>query len=64
MIKVVADAADGTGVRLDGLGLQAFELEVLEMRLVLPLKVIVGGGSSYWFVLTKYCRINPSALRG
>ena len=44
MIKVVADAADGAGVRLDGLGLQAFELEVLEMRLVLPLKVIGGGG--------------------
>ena len=44
MIKVVADAADGAGVRLDGLGLQSFELEVLEMRLVLPLKVIGGGG--------------------
>ncbi len=44
IIKVVADAADGAGVRLDGLGLQAFKLEVLEMRLVLPLKVI-GGGS-------------------
>jgi len=27
---VVAYAADGAGVRLDGLGLQAFELEVLE----------------------------------
>ncbi|MDP1864308.1 MAG: hypothetical protein Q8K52_10420 [Thiobacillus sp.] len=38
--KVVADAPDGAGVSLDGLGLQAFEFEVLEMRLVLPVKVL------------------------
>jgi hypothetical protein len=44
MIEVVTDAADGARVCLDGLGLQAFEFEVFEMRLVLPLKVIGGGG--------------------
>ncbi len=40
MVKVVAHAANGAGVRLDGLGLQSLELEVLEMRLVLPVKVL------------------------
>src|SRR3990172_10378589 len=42
MTKVVADSADGARVSLDGLGLQSFELEVLEMRLVLPVKVLGG----------------------
>jgi hypothetical protein len=59
VVEVVADAANGARVGLDGLGLQPLELEVLEMRLVLPVKV--GGAmlSSCWFILTKYCRITP-----
>ncbi len=39
VIEVPADAPDGARVGLDGLGLQPLELEVLEMRLVLPVKV-------------------------
>ena len=39
MIETCADAADGARVRIDGLGLQALELEVLEMCLVLLVKV-------------------------
>ena len=39
MIETCADAADGARVRIDSLGLQALELDVLEMCLVLPVKV-------------------------
>jgi len=39
MIEARADAAYGARVSLDGLGLQTFELEVLEMCLVLLVKV-------------------------
>ena len=42
VIEVRADAADGARVGFDGLGLQALELEMLEMGLVLPVKS--GGG--------------------
>ena len=38
-VKILAQAPDGAGVGVDGLGLQPLELEVLQMRLVLPLKV-------------------------
>ena len=38
-IEARADAAYGARVRLDGLGLQTFELEVLEMCLVLLAEV-------------------------
>ena len=37
--KVPAQAPDGAGVGFDGLGLQSLELEVLQMRLVLPIEV-------------------------
>ena len=40
--KIRADAPYGAGVCLYGLRLQPLELEVLEMRLVLPVKVIGG----------------------
>ena len=55
--KVVTDAPDGAGVGVNGFGLQAFEFEVFEMRLVLPIEVRVGtdwdgdvhaGSSSRW----------------
>ena len=56
--KVVTDAPNGAGFRLNGFGLQAFEFEVFEMRLVLPIEVRVGtdcwggdvhaGSSSRW----------------
>jgi hypothetical protein len=39
LIEVLADAPDGAGIGLDGLRLQALELEVLEMPLVLPVEV-------------------------
>ena len=38
-IEVLADAPDGPGIGFDGLGLQASELEVLEMALILQVKV-------------------------
>ncbi len=41
--EVVAQAPDGAGIGVDGLGLQTFELEVLEMDPVLPVEVLVGG---------------------
>ena len=39
MIEARANSADSAGVGFDGLGLQAFELEVLQMRLVLLVEV-------------------------
>jgi hypothetical protein len=42
MVEIPADAADGSSVRLDGLGLQAFEPEVLEVGRVMALEVLVG----------------------
>jgi hypothetical protein len=39
MIEARADAAYGARVRFDGLGLQALELEVLEVGLVLMVEV-------------------------
>ena len=46
MIETRADAADGARVGVDGLRLQAFEFEVLEMGLVLLVDVCLwcGGG--------------------
>jgi len=43
LIEVAADASDGVGASLDGLGLQPLEIEVLEMRQVLPVKVLAVG---------------------
>jgi hypothetical protein len=42
MIEIGAEAADGTGVGLDGLRLQPLELEVLEKRLVVLLEIRLG----------------------
>ena len=39
MIKIGADAANGPGVGLDGLRLQALKLKVLEVGLVLALEL-------------------------
>ncbi|MEO6423030.1 MAG: hypothetical protein ABIR84_10225 [Candidatus Nitrotoga sp.] len=39
MIEACADATYGARIRLDGLGLQTFALEVLEMCLVLLVEV-------------------------
>jgi len=39
VIEVIADAPDGARIGFDGLGLQALELEVLEVGLVLPVKI-------------------------
>jgi hypothetical protein len=39
LLEVPANATYGAGVRFDGLGLQAFEPKVLEMRLVLLVEV-------------------------
>lgn len=46
--KIPAQAPDGAGIGVDGLGLQPLELEVLEVGLVLPIKVL--GGRSSWLV--------------
>jgi hypothetical protein len=37
--KILAQAPNGTGVSVNGLGLQTFQLQVLEMGLVLPVEV-------------------------
>ncbi len=39
VVEVGADAPDGAGIGLDGLGLQALELEVLKVGLVQPVEV-------------------------
>jgi hypothetical protein len=41
MVEIPADAADGPGVGLDGLGLQALEAQVLEVGLIVALEVLV-----------------------
>ncbi|MDP2829920.1 MAG: hypothetical protein Q8O37_15110 [Sulfuricellaceae bacterium] len=62
--EVSAQAPDGAGVGVDGLGLQPLELEVLEMGLVLPVEVLGRGWWSCWFILTKYCTIKPLSNEG
>ena len=42
ILKIGADATDGARVGLNGFGLQALELKVLEMRLVIVLEVCIG----------------------
>jgi len=42
MIKALADAANGARIGFDGLGLQALEFEMLQVRLVLLVKVGLG----------------------
>ena len=42
LIEICADTANGAGVGLDGLGLQALELKVLEMGWVVVLEVCIG----------------------
>ena len=61
MIEVVTHASNGTGVGIDGLGLQAFELEVFEMGFVALIESRWRLGSC-WCVLARYCRIIPSEL--
>ena len=61
MIKILPDATDGAGVGLDGLGLQPLELEVLEMRLVLPVKVVCGGGRHAGLSSRNIAQSNPRA---
>jgi hypothetical protein len=39
IIEIFTDAADGTGVGLNGLRSEALELKVLEMRLVIVLEI-------------------------
>lgn len=42
MVEVGTDTADGAGIRVDGLGLQTLEPEVLEVGLVVLLELDVG----------------------
>jgi hypothetical protein len=55
MIKALTDSADGAGMGLKGFRLQAFELQVLQMRLVVLLEMCVGSGFhlgvTSWFVV-------------
>lgn len=56
-VEALADAPDGAGVGIDGLGLKALELEMLEVGLIVVLKG--GGGQSLhrevtsWFVIER-----------
>ena len=42
MIKAIPDSADGARIGLNGFGLQAFELQVLQMQLVVLFEICVG----------------------
>lgn len=42
MLEVAADAADGAGIGLNGLGLQPLELEMLQMLVVIALEFSFG----------------------
>lgn len=44
MVEVVTGSADGAGVGVDGLRLQALELQVLEMGLVEAIELGLGWG--------------------
>ena len=48
VVETVADPAEGTGVRVDGLGLQTLELQVLQVGLVKTIKGGRGGGCHRW----------------
>jgi hypothetical protein len=40
MVEIFPQPPDGTGIRLDGLGLQAFEFKVLEVGLIIVVEVL------------------------
>ena len=44
VVEILAHAPDGSAVGVDGLGLQALELEVLEVGLVALIKIGAGAG--------------------
>ena len=43
--KVVTDTPNGAGVGINGFGLQAFEFEVFQMQLIVPIKMRGRGNS-------------------
>ena len=57
VIEALADAPDGTRVGVDGLGLQALQLQVLKMQLVVPVERVCGQrfhlAVTSWFVIER-----------
>ena len=43
IIEILTDAADGAGIGFYRLGLEALELEMLEMRLIIALEICYAG---------------------
>jgi hypothetical protein len=62
LIEVRADAADGARVGVDGLGLQAFELEVLEVGLIVLFER--AGGQGFQLAETSRLTIHRPHGRG
>jgi len=61
-VKALADAADGTGVGVDGLGLKALELEMFQMGLVVALEA--ASGQCFHHAVTSWFAIKRPLGRG
>ncbi|OLP08550.1 hypothetical protein BLL52_0157 [Rhodoferax antarcticus ANT.BR] len=65
--KVGTEVANGARVGVNGFGLQSFEFEVFEMRLVLPIKVRTGadgGGGVYAGISSRSCAKSRLGIEG
>jgi hypothetical protein len=59
MVEVIAHAPDGMGIGVNGFGLQALELEVLEMGLVLLIETRLGVGGLHVGVSSRNVAKSP-----
>ena len=62
MLKVLTYAADGPRIGLDGLRLQAFEFQVLEMQVVIIFEFFCGG--CFHFEVASWFVVKQSLVRG
>ena len=64
VLEVGAHAPDGTAVGVDGFGLQAFELEVLEVGLVALIEISAGAGGLHAVAPHEILQNHPNRIDG
>ena len=64
VVEILAHAPDGSAVGVDGLGLQALELEVLEVGLVALIKISAGAGGLHADAPSRMLQNHPDRIEG
>ena len=62
--KILAHAANGAAIGIDGLGLQALELEVFEVRIVALIKLSTSIGGGHVVVPSRIVQNHPNGIDG